>query len=172
MKYPRKLSTGENNTVIVLNESEVGKLFSSDTRSDIGSEATKLQFANSVNNLFVQFKRIEYHEELKSEMIVMERIYPLDYRSYEVEIRIMWLDIFEDELNELHRAGFVHRDLIRPSVFSGLAYDNILLTKDGLRLIDVGMSTLRTQVGDEIFGKFVEMELQEMSEFRVYFLNR
>ena len=44
-KYPRKLSSGANNTVIVLNEHEVAKLFSGDTRSDIGSEAEKMKFA-------------------------------------------------------------------------------------------------------------------------------
>jgi len=51
MKYPRKLSAGENNTVIVISDTEAGKLFTGDTRSDIGSEAEKMQFANSINNL-------------------------------------------------------------------------------------------------------------------------
>lgn len=41
MKYPHKLSAGANNTVIVLSDSEVAKLFTGDTRSDIGSEAEK-----------------------------------------------------------------------------------------------------------------------------------
>jgi hypothetical protein len=50
MVYPRKLSSGENNTVIVVSDSEVAKLFTDDTRSDIGSEALKMQFANSINN--------------------------------------------------------------------------------------------------------------------------
>jgi len=39
MKYHRLLSTGNNNKVIVLNETEVAKLFAADTRSAIGSEA-------------------------------------------------------------------------------------------------------------------------------------
>ncbi len=56
MKYPRKLSSGSNNTVIVLNDNEVAKLFSSDTRSDLGSEAEKMKFANTVNNLVVKIK--------------------------------------------------------------------------------------------------------------------
>jgi hypothetical protein len=38
MKYPRRLSSGANNTVIVLTETEVAKLYSGDTRSEIGSE--------------------------------------------------------------------------------------------------------------------------------------
>ncbi len=172
MKYPRKLSAGNNNTVIVISETEVGKLFIGDTRSEIGSEAEKMQFANSINNLVVKFIRLDYNEPIQAEMLVMERIYPLDFRSYEVEIRELWLDVFADDLQKLHRAGFVHHDLKRPSNIGGLAFDNILLTQTGLRLIDVGISALQKQVGDKIFEKYIEIENKEINEFREYFLNR
>lgn len=172
MKYPRKLSSGANNTVIVLSENEVAKLFINDTRSDIGSEAEKMKFANGINNLVAKFLRLELNEVLNAEMLVMERIYPIDFRSYEIEIRELWLDVFEDEIYQLHNAGFVHRDLRRPSNISGLAFDNILLTNSGLRLIDVGISALKSQVGDKIFEKYIEIENQEIKEFREYFLNR
>ena len=105
-KYPRKLSAGANNTVIVLNNNEVAKLFSGDTRSDLGSEAHKMKFANAINDLVVKFIRLEYNEALQSEMLVMERIYPIDFRAYEIEIRELWLDVFESELSKLHQAGF------------------------------------------------------------------
>ncbi len=172
MKYPRKLSSGANNTVIVLSDTEVAKLFTGDTRSDIGSEAEKMKFANTVNDLIVKFIRLDYNEDLQAEMLVMERLRPMDYRAYEVEIRELWLDVFEDELRALHQAGFVHRDLKGPSDIGGLAFDNILLTEQGLRLIDVGISALRSQVGDVIFEKYVAVEIQEMHLFRNYFLNR
>lgn len=172
MKYPRKLSSGANNTVIVLNENEVAKLFTGDTRSDLGSEAEKMKFANTINDLVVKFIRLEYNEELQAEMLVMERIRPIDFRAYEVEIRQLWLEVFEDELKKLHQAGFVHRDLKRPSDIQGLAFDNILLTEQGLRLIDVGISALKSQVGDIIFKKQVEIELEELDVFKEYFLNR
>ena len=172
MKYPRKLSAGANNTVIVLNDFEVAKLFSGDTRSDLGSEAEKMKFANSVNDLVSKFIRLEYNDELKCEMLVMERIKPIDFRAYEVEIRQLWLEVFEAELKKLHKSGFVHRDLKRPSDIQGLAFDNILLTEQGLRLIDVGISALKMQVGDKIFEKQVEIELQELEIFKEYFLNR
>ena len=87
MKYPRKLSTAANNTVIVLSDTEVAKLFTGDTRSDIGSEAEKMKFANAVNELIVKFVRLDYNENLQVEMLVMERLHPMDYRAYEVEIR-------------------------------------------------------------------------------------
>src|SRR6185295_12329843 len=104
----------------------------------------------------VKFKRLEYNEVFHAEMLVMERIYPLDFRSYEVEIRELWLDVFEDELKALHSDGFAHRDLKRPSNLAGLAFDNILLTSKGLRLIDVGISAIKSQTGDDIFEKCVE----------------
>ena len=172
MKYPRRLSAGANNTVIVLSETEVGKLYVGDTRSELGSEAEKMRFANSVNGLVAKFIRLDYNEAIQAEMLVMERIHPLDFRAYEVEVRELQLDMFEDELRQLHRAGFVHRDLRRPSDIGGLAFDNILLTRTGLRLIDVGISALRDQVGDNIFSKYLEIEKKEMAEFRSWFLAR
>ena len=87
MKYPRKLSSGANNTVIVLSDMEVAKLFTGDTRSDIGSEAEKMKFVNAVNDLIVKFIRLDYNEELQAEMLVMEGLRPMDYRACEVEIR-------------------------------------------------------------------------------------
>ena len=172
MKYPRRLSSGTNNTVIVLSETEVAKLFTGDTRSDIGSEAAKMKFANTVNDLVARFIRLDYDETLAAEMLVMERIRPIDYRAHEVERRELWFDVFADELAHLHTSGFVHRDLKRPSDLDGLAFDNILLTEQGLRLIDVGISALKSQVGDKIFAKYVEVERVELEQFRAYFLNR
>ena len=72
----------------------------------------------------------------------------------------------------MHRAGFVHRDLRRPSDMPGLRYDNIFLTPIGLRLIDVGISALQSQVGDRIFNRFVDQELQELEEFKDFFISR
>ena len=51
MKYPRKLSAGASNTVIVLSDYEVAKLFSEDTRSEIGSEAEKMIYAMGLTDL-------------------------------------------------------------------------------------------------------------------------
>ena len=171
-RYPRQLSRGANNAVIALSETEVGKLFGGDTRSDIGSEAEKMRFANEVNGLVVRFSRLEYNAALASDMLVMERIYPLDFRAHEVETRELWLDVFTDELRALHAAGFVHRDLLRPSNIPGDRYDNILLTSQGLRLIDVGISVLQRQVGDPFFNAYVQREREELQVFGQFFLGR
>ena len=69
MKYPRKLSSGANNTVIVISEIEVGKLYTGDTRSEIGSEANKMKFANAINHLIVQFIRLDFNEAIQAEML-------------------------------------------------------------------------------------------------------
>ena len=172
MKYPRLLSSGENNKVIVLSEFEVAKLYVGDTRSDIGSEAGKMKYANNINNLVCRFVRLDFDESLQSDMLVMERIYPIDYRAYEVEKRELWVEVFFDKMKELHNAGFVHRDIRRPSEISGQAFDNILLTNNGIRLIDVGISALRTQVGTRLFDKYIEIENSELQEFKTYFLSR
>lgn len=171
-RYPRTLSAGGNNVVIALSEKEVGKLYTGDTRSDIGSEAEKMKFANQVNDLVVKFIRLDIQEEMDADMLVMERLYPLDFRAYEYGKKILFFDVFEDELRALHREGFVHRDLRRPSEMPGQLYDNIFLTEKGIRLIDVGISGIRAQVGDRLFDRFVEKELEELEEFRRFFLNR
>jgi serine/threonine protein kinase len=171
-RYPKTLSSGANNSVIALSEIEVGKLFSGDTRSDIGSEAEKMKYANAINELVVQFIRLDSDGEDGAGMLVMERLYPMDYRAYEFSIRELWLDLFKEQLAELHNAGFVHRDIKRPSYISGDRFDNVFLTDKGLRLIDVGISALKTQVGDRLFQKYVEIEIEEVKIFEEYFLSR
>lgn len=170
--YPKQLSYGANNMVVALTETEVAKIFTNDTRSDIGSEAEKMKFANTVNDLVVKFIKLDFDEAEQWDILVMERIYPIDFRSYEVEKRELWLEVFEDELRQLHTAGFVHRDLSRPSNISGDKFDNILLTPTGLRLIDVGISALKSQVGELLFNKFIQVEIQEFESFKQYFLSR
>ncbi|MGI4761331.1 MAG: hypothetical protein ACRYF0_11525 [Janthinobacterium lividum] len=171
-RYPRQLSRGANNAAIALSKTEVGKLFSEDTRSDIGSEAEKMRFANEVNGLVVKFIRLEANEALGADMLVMERIYPIDFRAHEVEMREIWFDVFHAEILALHAAGFVHHDIQRPSNLPGERFDNILLTQQGLRLIDVGISVLRRQVGDSFFDAYVQRELEELARFRTFFLGR
>jgi serine/threonine protein kinase len=72
-------------------------------------------------------------------------------------------------LKELHKKGFVHRHLNRPSNIPGDKYDNIFLTDKGLRLIDVGISALGSQVGSKLFEKYTAEELKELETFKKFF---
>ena len=169
MSYPRQLSKGNNNVVVALNETEVAKIFGTDTRSDIGSEAEKMIFANQVNDLVVKFRRIESDEE---PMLVMERLYPYDYRAYDIEQRNLFFEVFVQELTDLHKAGFIHRDIIRPSAAGGDPFDNVFLTRQGIRLIDVGISALRDNIGLKLFQLYRQKEQEEIEIFKRYFLQR
>lgn len=102
----------------------------------------------------------------------MERIYPLDYRAYEVAMREIWFDVFAGELQALHKAGVVPCDLLHPSNLPGDRYDNILLTQQSVRLIDVGISVLQRQVGKSFFRAYVQREREEQELFRKFFLKR
>ena len=66
----------------------------------------------------------------------------------------------------------MHRALLRPSNLPGDRYDNILLTPQGLRLIDVGISILQRQVGESFFRAYVQRELEELALFRAFFIGR
>jgi serine/threonine protein kinase len=91
---------------------------------------------------------------------------------YEIETRQLIFEVFEDELTQLHEHGFVHRRIQRPSDMPGFSFDNIFLTDQGIRLIDVGISVLRTQVGDKLFDKFITQEINELKAFETFFINR
>jgi len=130
-----------------------------------------MRFANEVNGLVVRFHRLETNA-VDAEILVMERSYPLDYRAYEVAMREIWFDVFAGELQALHKAGVVPCDLLHPSNLPGDRYDNILLTQQGVRLIDVGISVLQRQVGKSFFRAYVQREREEQELFRKFFLKR
>ena len=94
------------------------------------------------------------------------------FRAYEYEVRALQVDVFEEELLQLHQAGFVHRDLRRPSQEPGEVFDNIFLTEQGLRLIDVGISALQEAVGKKLFDRYMAEEWKEFKVFKAFFLSR
>ena len=171
-RYPRTLSIGANNRVVALSDTEVGKLFPASWEMEMKKEQSQLIFSNGINDLVVKFIRLDYDDAAASNMIVLERLYPVDFRAYELEKRELWFDVFRDELQQLHRAGFVHRDLQRPDDRPGMPYDNIFLTPKGIRLIDVGISIRADEVEERLFKAYVQQELDELEDFRHFFLNR
>lgn len=167
-KYPKELSRGNNNVVIALSKTEAGKIFTPESRVEISVEAKNMQYANRVNNLVVKFIRLDIDGD--NQVLVMERLTILDPRTLEKEVRNQMYSIFVDELKLLHKAGFCHRDIRRPSGFGGRYYDNVILTESGIRLIDVGISAIKETAGDILFAKYVESEIKEVEEYYEYLL--
>lgn len=169
-KYPQQLSQGHNNMVIAVSPTEVGKIFTPDSRVEISAEAENMKYANRINNLVVKFIRIDIDDE--SQILVMERLKLFDFRQFETEIRSTMYNTLLEKLKELHKKGFVHRDIRRPSSTGGDAFDNIIQTEEGFRLIDVGISATRERAGDKLFDQYVRMELKDIEAFKEYLLSR
>lgn len=168
--YPRQLSAGTEAVVVALSDQEVGKLFPEGGRAT--AEAEKLEAANAINGLMVRLLRLDTYEPTGSAVLVLERLRPLEFRAVEVEKRRSFLEVFTDELEELHSAGFVHGHLQRESGFTAAVWDNILLTDTGLRLIDAGRSLLREGADAETFEAVRSRERADLEAFRDHFLSR
>jgi serine/threonine protein kinase len=170
ISYPKELSRGFNNVVVALSDWEVGKLFEPAEEGAMLAEAEKMQYANGVNDLVVNFSRLDFKISSPQSMLVMERLYPLEFKEFELKRRQLWFEVFEYEIRQLHQAGFVHRDLLRFEFSIGLVFDNILLTEKGLRLVDVGISSTIQGTNDRIFQSMVQKELDELEQFKDFFL--
>jgi tRNA A-37 threonylcarbamoyl transferase component Bud32 len=178
------ISQSQYNKIVAISESEVGKIpipskiifinaitkeeipeFS--MKTDIDKEIRLLQFANSINDLMVRFIRQEILDE-ETKIMVMERLYPIPLKKVSLPKRKKLFDSFESKISELHRKGFLHGDIQHPVVREPeVQFDNIILTKDGLRLIDTGFSALQWEVYD-FFERLVR-EKYEINNFRKYF---
>jgi hypothetical protein len=171
-RYPNQLAMGTHHYVVALDDASVAKLFFGDAQSDIHAETTAMQYANDINDLVVKWIRSDFAEEWEADVLVMERLYGWDYRSYELGKRRLWLEAFEFELVQLHEAGWVHRDLCSGSGNQLQHFDNILLTAQGLRLVDTGGALLRSLIDDVFFERYVAAEREDLRLFKKFFLGR
>jgi len=177
------ISETDKNRVVALSDTEVGKMKPTIRRIminvitneevpwliqefDADSEMEKLIYANNINNLLVRFIRREKFED-GSEMLVMERLYPIEYKKVSKNERIKFFDKFYAEIKELHRNGFLHGDIMHPVGRDPLfLFDNIILTESGLRLIDTGFSLIKKNEPDII--KYIRAEIQENQEISIF----
>jgi serine/threonine protein kinase len=162
-KYSKELSRGTNNVVVALNKTEAGKIFTPESRVEISVEAENMRYANSINDLVVNFIRVDIDGE--NQILIMERLNIFEPRSFEIEIRETEYSAFLDKLRELHKKGFVHRDIKGPSGYGGRPFDNVVFTAEGIRLIDVGISAIKEKAGETLFKNYIETELKEAEEY-------
>jgi hypothetical protein len=167
-RYPRQLSVSSRHAVVALDDATVAKIFTGDAHSDITAEAAAMRFANEVNELVVKLIRTDFDEQLDADVLVMERLYPYEYRGFEVEKRELWLEAFEFELRQLHQAGWLHGGIYLP----GSSFGNVLLTVQGIRLVDMRRVKLRQDTGELLFEKYVRDEWEAVRLFKEYFLGR
>lgn len=152
--FPNELSRGYNNVVVALSLQEEDKVFNSKSRTSIAEEITCLQFANLINDLVVRFTRVDVHGN--NEILVMERL--IGYKSCSIDIieRAQMYERFRKQMSELHENGFVHRHIYRTSDQGGNPCDDIILTKEGIRLVDAGDSVIRDGFNENLFQDYVK----------------
>ena len=154
--------------VVSLDKKYAAKIDCNNSFNQLAIEAKRMKYANNINDLMVKFV------DLKSDkhginLLIMERLYPLQYRALDMKTRIAFLDSFENKLRELHSNGFVFRDLnatkkVPPN--GGEELHNFILTKSGIRLVDTGISCLSEEVESEEFNKYVFEDLKEIPYVR------
>jgi len=185
------LSKSDTSKIIALSDTEIGKIPVKSSlvfmdmitntpipdwtpKMDMESEIKKLVYANSINDLLVRFIRKDVFEN-ETDMMVLERLYPMQHHSISKEERLLVYEKFEKQMNELHSKGFLHGDIQRPIRRAPLEiiFGNIVLTKNGLRLIDTGFSRIITEEPKDLneYAKIHSQELRELRNFKDYFLN-
>lgn len=162
------LSAGANNTCILYGKL-VAKVFDFGEPA-VRREADLLNQANQVNNLLVKSFGIQISEDYQYELLTMERLYGLQYRFIDVEERVELFNALVKQVKELHKAGLTHWDIKRPSHVCDTPeryWDNIILTPQGLRLIDMGNAVTSE---DPDFDDAVLDDLQSLERFKQVFL--
>jgi RIO-like serine/threonine protein kinase len=159
------LSEGANGQVVELTQDTCAKIFE---LGEAQREADLMKVANSINGLLCNHVKVEPTSGYSKELLVMERLYPLQYRAIAVTQREAFFNKFLSELKKLHSNGFAHWDVKRPAhVAKERLWDNIVLTPQGLRLIDTGNSVLQDNYA---FEKACEEDIKNAMEFKEVFL--
>ena len=77
-----------------------------------------MKFSNAVNDLVVKFVRLDFLND-DTEMLVMERLYPMDFRAYEYEKRELWLDVLDNPPRQKTYGGAVAHVLTHSHIHRG-----------------------------------------------------
>lgn len=160
------LSKGANNSVFAIDDQLVAKRF------DLGNPAARLELEllqalhNEVPGLAPKPHRLEYTPNYEHELLVMDRLYPLQNRAIDLDTRKQMLDRFAEDINRMHKV-LAHGDIQRKAQAVGGVWDNIIPTEQGLRLIDFGLSVPTT---DSQFQNVVRTDLADLRAFKNHWL--
>ena len=167
--YTKLISASFNSAVYALDKKRVAKILANNSLLQLNKEAEKMKFANAVNNLVVKFYELKI-DDSGFHMLVMERLFSMEYRAFESGQILKFLKSFRKKLVELHSEGFVFNDLNNTVLIDkrGEVHTNYILTKSGFRLFDTGLSISREDVGDQEFEKLVERELTDFDFMASY----
>ena len=177
------LESTTHSIIYIISEMEVGKVHSTHfywadmqgnridflfgDRNTIDEQIRLLKFANNVNDLLVKFERKDEYQG--NEMLVMERLYPVSEDCFTKIEKDKFMVDLETKLKALHEAGFVHGDIKRPRLPIPECFNNIILTKEGFRLIDADFSSTLTLENIKGFIHRKWDEEAELKSFRTYF---
>jgi RIO-like serine/threonine protein kinase len=171
------LSKGFNNRVYALTSGEfntpqedewVAKLFGEMDYPEWELEA--LESMGEINSVMVKVWGLIPHPTKEVDLLIMERLYPLQPRALSKKKRIESLRKLLGELKDLHSHGWAHGDVKRPNHCcrgDGDEWDNVVPTADGIRLIDAGSAV---NVEDPCFEQECLKDLADFAEFSKWFL--
>lgn len=156
----------EDNVVVAIDDKYIAKKYSNSHYKMAVSDLRKFRYANSINGLLA--KCIGLYQDMNDDYwLVMERLYSLEIRSFGVMERKIMIEELYKSLVELHNKGFVHRDILAQQNIES-PFKNFILTNKGIRLVDVGMSVICSDVDILKFKTYVEQELKEFELLKNY----
>lgn len=154
------LGKGSNNSCYYKDD-VVAKVFKLNAEYSAETEAEQLEKANEVNSLAVKFLSLETFDNCK--VIFMEKLTPLRKENFTSQERKEIITVFEQQLKDLHSQGIYHIDIRTPSG----KFNNVILTKEGIRLIDWGRSHELEAYGKELVWN---KEWEDFYDFSSWFL--
>ena len=154
------LANGSNN-MCYYKGNVVAKVFRLQAEYKPEKEGEQLKKANKVNSLAVNFLGLEYFDNCT--VVYMEKLTPLNREDFTFQVREQMLAVFKDQLRELHSQGIYHIDIKTP--FG--SFSNVILTAEGLKLIDWGRSYELASYGVKLVHR---KEWEDVDAFCKWFL--
>lgn len=142
------------------------------------AEMLAIQWANTINNLVVQFKDHILVKKM-GHILALERLFPcLPTAFTQLEIAAA-IEVAEAQLEELWASGWAHGDLKRPTQLVGndpmQLFNNIMLTEVNggcvIRLVDLGCPMIEKYDKQKLIKGYIINDQDDWQEFKDWILN-